>query len=227
MVTVNVTVVWKVTGVTVCDSRVTRLVSQFGVWSVDLTVDMTIASMCWWQFWSVGVSVLLHHVLMVLCVLVATCSCYRIDVLMAVLTTVLMTVLISWYVDDCDVLRCWCVAVLICWCVDCVDNIVEVSMCREHTFWTVKKMLLGWNFLELDGYTVFSTVLSFWKGLLIGNGVTQPFADNVYNSLYPFYYGHGLISLQTSELLRFCAGGTNINGTCDQKLWIAEIPLPK
>jgi carboxypeptidase C (cathepsin A) len=53
------------------------------------------------------------------------------------------------------------------------------------------------------------------KGFLVGNGVTEPDSDSVYNSLAPFCFGHGLISIDTNEKIEACNGGsTPTNPSC-------------
>eukprot|EP00004_Rigifila_ramosa_P009660 TRINITY_DN2128_c0_g1_i3.p1 TRINITY_DN2128_c0_g1~~TRINITY_DN2128_c0_g1_i3.p1 ORF type:complete len:298 (+),score=54.68 TRINITY_DN2128_c0_g1_i3:596-1489(+) len=50
------------------------------------------------------------------------------------------------------------------------------------------------------------------KGLLIGNGVTEPESDSVYNSLAPFYRGHSVISSETAHKISDgCNGGATPN----------------
>lgn len=49
-------------------------------------------------------------------------------------------------------------------------------------------------------------------GFLVGNGVTDPESDSTYNSLAPFNFGHGLISIDTYDKILQCNGGATPAG---------------
>jgi len=57
-----------------------------------------------------------------------------------------------------------------------------------------------------------------FRGILVGNGVTDGYYDDLYNAFLPFLYGHALYSTTTqNEINMYCPNGLKPNGTLCNK----------